>query len=154
MCPVWNFLCICRSWWIPVFVLVKPVLMYTLVRKKLVFYALSGTRTHVSLVASQVCYPLHHQDSLCWQHSKLTRYIWIAVRFLPGAQLFSSFVLVKYPTQRAGPLIIFGKSSINHKNYHLFLFISKFFYDYQFLLATDIKLFTCFNEMNSYWFMD
>ena len=31
--------------------------------------------TYVSLVANQACYPLHHQDLLCWQHSKLIRCI-------------------------------------------------------------------------------
>ena len=43
--------------------------------------------THVSLVASQACYPLHHQDSSCWQHSELTRCIWIAVSFFPGGPI-------------------------------------------------------------------
>ena len=72
--------------------------------EKIGFYALSATRTHVSLVASQACYPLHHQDSPCWQHSELTRCIWIAVMFLPGAQMWYIFcypqMIVAYPASR------------------------------------------------------
>ena len=64
------------------------------------FCALSGTRTHVTLVSNQACYPLHHQDSPCWQHSELMRCICIAVSFSPAGQIYSSFQCIMFSTNQ------------------------------------------------------